>query len=60
MALRGRPVTDSLSPQWVESGHSACDAVIATEQAIRLEELQNWVRRQAAVNPPAVESPGHR
>lgn len=28
------------------------DAVLATEQAIRLEELQNWVRRQREVEPP--------
>jgi hypothetical protein len=27
------------------------DAILATEQAIRLEELQNWVRRQAEVEP---------
>ena len=28
------------------------DAVIATEQAIRLEALQDWVRRQAAARTP--------
>jgi hypothetical protein len=28
------------------------DAILATEQAIRLEELQNWVRRQREVAPP--------
>jgi hypothetical protein len=39
----------------------ADDALIATEQAIQLDELIKWVRRQAKVdnNPAAVASPSH-
>ncbi|HEY5713306.1 MAG TPA: hypothetical protein VIT38_15530, partial [Allosphingosinicella sp.] len=35
-----------------DHGLSLQQRVIATEQAIRLEELQNWVRRQGEVAPP--------
>lgn len=37
------------------SGLALEDAIIATEQAIQLDELQNWLRRQQAINrePPA-------
>lgn len=34
-----------------EAGLPADDALIATEQAIQLDELINWVRAQAAVEP---------
>ena len=42
-----------------ENGLPAEDALIATEQAIQLDELIKWVRGQAAVdnNPKAVASP---
>jgi len=34
------------------------DALLATEQAIQLDELIKWVRRQHEVDPGGVESPG--
>jgi hypothetical protein len=39
----------------------ADDALIATEQAIQLDELIKWVRSQGKVdnNPAAVASPSH-
>ena len=43
----------------VQDGLPSQDALTATEQAIQLDELIKWVRRQAAVdnNPAAVASP---
>jgi hypothetical protein len=44
-----------------QDGLSDSDALIATEQAIQLDELIKWARAQAKVdnNPPAVaSSPG--
>jgi len=43
----------------VQDGLSQPDALTATEQAIQLDELIKWVRRQAAVdnNPKPVASP---
>jgi hypothetical protein len=36
-----------------ESGFSLADRLTATEQAIQLDELIKWVKRQAAVDPAA-------
>ncbi len=47
----GRPDGAATDP-----GLSLAERYIATEQAIRLEALQEWVRRQAAVAPAAVPS----
>ena len=35
------------------------EALIATEQAIQLDELIGWVRRQHSVNPSAAPQPAH-
>ena len=49
----------SASKSPVQDGLSQPDALTATEQAIQLDELIKWVRRQATVdnNPKAVASP---
>ena len=56
---RGSPPVPGLSAAPGQSaqasgdGFSLADRLIATEQAIQLDELIKWVRRQAAVDPNA-------
>jgi hypothetical protein len=58
--LPGFPVATSRAAQVAgKNGLPQDDRLIATEQAIQLDELVNWVRAQAKVdnNPEAVASP---
>jgi hypothetical protein len=47
----GLSASPGQSPQAAGNGFSLADRLVATEQAIQLDELINWVRRQAAVDP---------
>ena len=43
-----------------QDGLSGSDALVATEQAIQLDELIKWVRRQAEVDPNRGSTPSRR
>jgi hypothetical protein len=58
--MPGLPATAARPDQIAgEDGFSPRDRLIATEQAIQLDELIKWVRRQAAVDPNANAAAAH-